>query len=148
MTKQKGVALVEFAIVAAALMVILFAVMEFGRLLYTYSVLNEGTRRASRLAAVCPVNDPAIAAAVGFANPPGFTSSNVDLDYLDQNGAVVGSPASAAGFATIRYVRVQITGYTHSLLIPFLYQNITVPAFATTLPRESLGVLNGVSIGC
>jgi Flp pilus assembly protein TadG len=148
MTKQRGIALVEFAIVAAALMIILFAVLEFGRLLFTYSALNEGTRRAARLAAVCPVNDPAIATAVDFANPPGFSSGNVALDYLDQNGAVVGAPTSAAGFVTIRYVRVRIVNYTHELLIPFLYQNITVPAFTTILPRESLGVVNGVSTAC
>lgn len=147
-SRQKGIATVEFAIIGAVLMVILFGVLEFGRFLMTYAVLNEGTRRAARVATVCPVNDPSIAAAAGFANLPRFTNANVAIDYLDQTGAVVGSPATAAGLANIRYVRVRIVSYTHDLLIPFHQFSFTTAAFPAVLPRESLGIVNGVATAC
>jgi hypothetical protein len=146
--RQRGLYLVEFAIISLILMVLLFAALEFARVMYTYSVLNEGTRRASRIAAVCPVNDPSIAAAAGFAELPGFSASNVALSYLDQNGGAVGAPASPAGSSAIRYVRVQIVGYVHQLYIPLFDIGFPVPGFPSVLPRESLGIVNGVSTAC
>jgi Flp pilus assembly protein TadG len=143
---QKGFATVEFALVGLVLLVIIFAAMELGRLLFTYSVLNEGMRRGARVAAVCPVNDPAIRSAAAFADLPGFTTANVSVAYLDQNGATIANPAGS--FATIRYVQLQVTGYQHQLLIPMVFTSITVPAFRAILPRESLGVVNGVSTSC
>jgi hypothetical protein len=145
---QRGLYLVEFAIISMVLMVLIFAALEFARVMYTYSVLNEGTRRASRIAAVCPVNDPSIAAAAGFAELPGFSASNVALSYLDQNGGSVGAPGSPAGLSTIRYVRVEVVGYTHQLYIPLFDVSFLVPAFPSVLPRESLGIVNGVSTAC
>ena len=55
---MRGMTMVEFAIVAAALFMIIFASIEFGRASFTLAALNEGTRRGARLAAVCPLNDP------------------------------------------------------------------------------------------
>jgi len=73
---------------------------------------------------------------------PGLDSSDVVTDYLDQTGAVT------ASFNDIRYVRVSIVGFTHTLLIPALLpglpaMTLTAPAFETTLPRESLGSCAG-----
>ena len=58
---QGGLTTVEFAIVGLVLLTTLFAIIEFGRIVFTYNVLQEGARRAARVAAVCAVNDPAIA---------------------------------------------------------------------------------------
>jgi hypothetical protein len=143
---QQGFATVEFALVGLVLMVIIFGVIELGRLLFTYSVLNEGMRRGARVAAVCPVNDASIKTAAAFADLPGFTVANVSVSYLDQNGAPIANPGGS--FANIRYVQVQVTGYQHQLLIPMVFTSITVPAFRAVLPRESLGVVNGVSTSC
>ena len=57
---QNGTSTVEFAIVAAVLFIMIFGVIEIGRGYFVYSMLDEVARRASRLAVVCPVNDPAI----------------------------------------------------------------------------------------
>jgi Flp pilus assembly protein TadG len=143
--REHGVTSVEFAIIAVVLLMSMFAVIEFGRLLYTYSILGEGTRRAARIAAVRPVNDASVANAVNFAGLPGFTTGNVAVAYLDQNGAVIANPTTTAGFSSIRYVRVQITGYVHQMMIPLIAPNITVPAFRAVLPSESLGVVGGVA---
>ncbi len=57
MKRQHGVYAVEFAIVAGLFLVLLFAVIEIGRMMYTFSVLNEASRRAARLAVVCQTDD-------------------------------------------------------------------------------------------
>jgi hypothetical protein len=147
MKKMRGVAIVEFAIVAAMLMAILFGCLEFGRATYTLAALNEGTRRAARLAAVCPINDAVIKPAVNFAGLVGFNSgANVNLQYLDVNGAALGG-APAAG--SVFYVKVGITGYNIPLVIPGMNVTITSPSFAVTLPAESLGLSGaGVATAC
>jgi Flp pilus assembly protein TadG len=128
---------VEFAIIGGVLLVVLFGCLEFGRATYTFASLNEGTRRAARLAAVCPIGDAKIKPAVNFAGLVGFNSAtNVNLQYLDVNGASLGG-APAAGL--VKYVRVSVTGYNIPLIIPGLNVIFTAPPFTATLPGESLG---------
>ena len=110
---QTGTTTVEFAIVGAVVMTVLFAVIEFGRALFVMNALTEASRRGARVATVCPVNDPAGAATAVFADGSGqstvvngLTTSNVAIEYLNQAGAVVADPQ--AGFGDIRYVRARI----------------------------------------
>jgi Flp pilus assembly protein TadG len=116
-------------------MTLMFGVFEFGRLFYSYAVLNEGMRRAARMAAVCPIDSPAIRdAATQFAALPDFNGGNVQVQYL-----------SAFGFPTfdytnISYVRTRLVGYTLRLSVPFVDRLDLTPTFDVTLPRESLGV--------
>ncbi|MFI4867873.1 MAG: TadE/TadG family type IV pilus assembly protein [Steroidobacterales bacterium] len=146
MKKMRGLYTVEFAIVASILMILLFACIEFGRGVYTFAALNEGTRRAARLAAVCPINDPAIAGAVNFLGVPGFNNANVSVTYLDINGASLGATPALGNVA---YVRVSVVGYTVPLAIPFVTPTLISPPFTVTLPAESLGLSNtGVSTAC
>jgi Flp pilus assembly protein TadG len=145
--KMHGVALVEFAIIASMLMMLMFACVEFGRGTYILASLNEGTRRAARLAAVCPINDPAITAAVNFLGAaPGFTSANVSVNYLDNTGASLGATPA---FVNVAYVSVSIVGYTIPLSIPLISETLTSPSYTVTLPAESLGLSNtNVSTAC
>lgn len=136
--RQSGATTVEFAIVGAVLLTVMFAVIEFGRTMFTLSMLSEGARRGARVAAVCPLNDPAIAGATAFASLPGLTTDNVAVEYLTGSGAVIADPA--ASFGAIEYVRVRIVNYQYRMWIPFLDLLFTAPEFAETLPRESLGV--------
>lgn len=142
-TRQRGVTTVEFAIVGALLMTLLFGVIEFGRALFVANALVEGTRRGARVAAVCPFNDPLIAQATILAQngsssiAPGLKSSNVELAYLNAAGAPIANPA--ANFTAVQYVRVRIVNYTQQLLIPFSMTSIAMPNFTATLPVESLG---------
>ena len=135
MKKMQGIVTVEFAIVGAALMMVIFGCLEFGRATYSLAALNEGTRRAARLAAVCPINDPVIKPAVNFMGINGFSASNVTVSYLDANGNSLGTtPASS----TVYYVQVSVAGAI-PLAIPFLSESVG-PSFTVTLPAESLGV--------
>jgi Flp pilus assembly protein TadG len=141
---EQGVTTVEFAIVGLVALVILFSLIEFSRLIFVINSLSEATRRGARMAAVCPLNDPAILQVTVFNAPggggsgspivSGLDTSNVVVEYLDQNGQQTNT------FAQIQYVRVRIANFQHTLLIPVYAVNLTLPEYPTTLPRESLGI--------
>lgn len=144
MKYQRGITTVEFALVGALALTVLFGVIEIGRALFVWNTLSEATRRGARLAAVCPMNHPAIARVAILSNPGGpddspvvgnLGTANVTVSYLDADGT------PTASFSAIKYVRVAIVGYAHTLLIPFIMPTITAPPFSTTLPRESLGYM-------
>lgn len=141
---QKGLTTVEFSLVGTVLFVVLFGLIEFGRLMFTWNVLDEATRRAARLATVCPLENE-LTGGSAFARKegafsgdllPAFTSENIWIEYLQQDGS------AATLTEDTFYVRASVVGYTHQLLIPFFNLNLTPKGneFETTLPAESLGV--------
>lgn len=145
--KASGLTTVEFAIVATLVMVTLFGVLEVGRAMYVYTALEEVTRRGARMAAVCQIGDAAIREVAVFntsgggAQSPvisGLTTANIAVEYLNQNGAVIGNPAG--NYGAIEFVRVRLQGFTHEFFIPGFTGAFPTPQFAATLPRESLGV--------
>jgi len=140
--KQTGLSTVEFAFVAAVMFTMIFGVIEVARAFFVTSALDEATRRGARMAAVCPINDPAIFQAAAFDNAvlPDLDAGDIAVEYLDNSGAVVGSPATLAGFRQIRYVRVRVVGFQHQMFIPFVSALFVMPEYATVLPRESLGI--------
>lgn len=142
---QFGTTTVEFAIIGTVMMVIVFAVIEMGRALYTINVLTEAARRGARMAAVCPVGDPKPASVAIFDSGsgtssvvPGLTTSNVQIQYLDVNGNVVANPST--NFSSIQYVRSSIVGFTLPLFIPVINPTLNLTGFTATMPRESLGI--------
>lgn len=142
---QQGLTTVEFAIIGVVVIIVLFGVIEMGRMLFVMNTLTEGTRRGARVAVVCPINDPSIARATVFSEDGsnsaiirGLTTANVTVEYLDMVGNVIGDPT--ADFGRIRYVRTRIVNFTHELIIPFLMRTMIMQGFQTTLPRESLGI--------
>lgn len=142
--RQRGLSSVEFAIVAGVLLLLMFGVLEVGRAMFVASALDESARRGARMAAVCPVNDPAIAQAAAFNNAliSDLDASDVAVEYLDENGAVIANPADPTNFRLIRYVRVRVVNYQHQLLVQLVagLTQFIMPEYATVLPRESLGV--------
>ncbi|MNF88311.1 TadE-like protein [compost metagenome] len=150
--RMRGVYVVEFAIIGLLLFILLFGVLEMGRLFFTVNALNETVRRGARLAAVCDIHDPHILHRALFneAGASGSNSSlitnlqtlNLVLAYFDEDGDTVTNPndlSSPSGFRAIRYVQLRVEDFTFDLLIPVLGGNIDLPVFRSTLPRESLG---------
>lgn len=149
--RMRGVYVVEFAIIGVLLFTLLFGVLEMGRLYFTVNALNETVRRGARLAAVCDISDPIILRRAIFnaATDSGASSlignlatADLTLTYLDVNGATVGNPndlTSPNGFRAIRYVQLGVANFTFNLLIPGFGGVFTLPAFRSTMPRESLG---------
>lgn len=159
-TRQKGTTTVEFAIIGTLFFVILFGIVEIGRALFVWNGLADITRRAARIAAVCPPNDTGITrAAIYNAVTDGSDSSvisgldpaHVKLLYFTSTMTLEPSPATT-GFSNVKYVQASIDGYTHQMLIPTLNIILTPPDFATTVPAESLGrwkdAAGNVNNGC
>lgn len=140
---ESGSSMAEFAVVAAIFLMLIFGIIEFGRLFYTHSALTDATRRGARYAVLhsqnvtCVKNvtvygethlDSACAPLPG-AQPliNGLTASKVNVAYdaaFDVN----------KGSAT-----VTITGYQFNLSVPLFRQILTMPAYRTTLTTESAG---------
>ncbi|GGK59250.1 TadE/TadG family type IV pilus assembly protein [Amphritea balenae] len=136
--QQTGLVTVEFALIGAFFFLVLFAIIEFGRVLFVWNTLDEVTRRAARLAAVCPMNQTAavIDRSIFQGNVlSNLDSSNINVEYLTES---FGDPLNV--LEDVRYVRASVQNYQHQLLIPFIPTSIlTAPDFSTTLPSESLG---------
>ncbi|MFJ2366815.1 TadE/TadG family type IV pilus assembly protein [Pseudomonas sp. NPDC087697] len=148
---MRGVYVVEFAFIGLLVFILLFGVLEMGRLYFTVNALDESVRRGARLAAVCNISDPIVLQRAIF-NAAGNTGTsqlitnlgtgNLTLTYLDANGALVANPTdtvSVTGFRAIRYVQLSLQGYVFNLFIPGFGVPITLPVFRATLPREALG---------
>lgn len=147
--RMQGVYVVEFAIIGLLLFILLFGVLEMGRLHFTVGALNEAARRGARLAAVCLINDPVVLQRAIFNDAGDDSSSNLignlqtshlTLTYLDENGAVVANPGDPVSLSSIRFVQLSIENFPFTLLIPApLGGDIILPVFRAILPRESLG---------
>lgn len=139
---QRGAALVEFALVAAVFLTVLFGIVEFGRLLWTHNALTDATRRGARYATLRK-NDSAGMLAVkkmvvygdpnanpGTATPvvSGLTTNDVSVTYANYNGLQLSSKAT-----------VSITNYQFQFAVPLFGGALTMPSYRTALPGESAG---------
>jgi Flp pilus assembly protein TadG len=129
--RQKGTAAVEFALIASLVFILLFGIMEMGRVLFYWNTAAETTRLGARLAVVCNKDAAAIKTRMrGMFNL--LAPANIDISYAP----------SGCDIHTCRLVTVRVTGLTVSTFIPFLPLSLTMPSFSTTLPRESLDGAN------
>lgn len=144
---QSGLHTVEFAIVGSMFFILLFAAIEFGRLMFVWNTLDETSRRAARVAVVCPIEHSAIRRVAMFDAPvsagespvlKGLNEVHINIDYLEMTGAELADPIG--DFLDIAFVRSEVSGFQHQLIIPFFFQQFELPPFITVLPRESLGV--------
>lgn len=127
---QRGVAAVEFAIVAALFFTVLLGAIEMARLLWTWNAATEATRLGARLAVVCDIGDADIVRRMRVMLPA-LQPSHVSVDYLNP-----GYAPNTCTPLTCKSVRVTLAGYTHVPIIPFTALSIPIPAFQTTLPKE------------
>ncbi len=147
---QAGLSIIEFTLVSTVLLMVIFGVFEVGRYMYSLQLINEATRIAARLGVVCRVkerdNIPALVVPTPLAG--GFSSSNLSIDYLDQNGAVVDIDVSSEQaendtYSKIYYVRARVTNFVYQFsgVLSFLGEGISIPNYETVRPRENLGYL-------
>jgi Flp pilus assembly protein TadG len=151
---ERGTTMAEFALIAAVFFMIIFAIIEFGRLLYTHNALTDAARRGARWAALHRQADIDCAKkvavygethldsscnATGPALINGLTTGNVSIVYEgadDDNNP--NTPATNYG-TNLGTATVTITNYTFNLSIPFARQTLTMPPYTTTLTAESAG---------
>jgi len=135
--KQRGATLVEFSIAATVFLIATFAVLEFGRALWTHNALSDAARRGARYAVLHRENQiDDVKNVVVYGDPAGGTSpvvenlstTNVDVDYT--NFTLDGGT-----------VQVTITDYQFHFVIPIVGTQIQMPKYTTTLTGESAGTL-------
>lgn len=142
-TGERGATMAEFAIIAVVFFMIIFGIIEFGRLFYTHNALTDAARRGARYAVLNRKIDvdcvkkvvvfgeanmnPSTCTPTGPALINGLTTTNVNVTYTDTYGTNLGTAT------------VEITNYTFNLSIPFARQTLTMPKYVTTLTAESAG---------
>lgn len=135
--KQRGVAAVEFALIAVVLFTLLIGIMEFSRVLHYWNTATEATRLGARLAVVCDQDAAAIKTKMQSMLSI-LDSGNISVHYKDKDG-------NSCDAHSCRWVTVSISGLTVSTFVPLVPLNIAMPPFSTTLPRESLSTHPGGS---
>lgn len=127
-THRRGAAIIEFALVLTAYLLLLLGTIEMGRALFTLNSAAEATRYGARLAVVTkPANFDSDVLPEMKAIMPGLEAANVDMEL---------SPSGCA--TNCEYLEVKIQNYRMPLLF-WPVTSITIPEFRTTLPVESLG---------
>lgn len=152
---QRGATMAEFAVVASVFFMIIFAIVEFGRLLYTHNALTDAARRGARYAVLhhqadiaCVKNvvvygethvNASTCAPTGPALINGLGTTNVVVTYegadADNNPS---TPPTAYGM-NLGTATVSIQNYSFTLGIPFATRTFTMGAYTTTLTSESAG---------
>ena len=148
---QRGATLVEFAIAATVFITAMFAVIDFGRALWTHNALADAARRAARYAVNQPASSPAGAKTSGTNIGPSISAI--------RNVAIYGNPAGGsqpmvngltAANLSVKYtdfgvgsgtVSVTVTDYQFQFVIPFHGATITMPNYNTTLTGENAGTI-------
>jgi Flp pilus assembly protein TadG len=131
---QGGAVAVEFALVMPLLCLLLFGIVEMGRMLWTWNAAVEATRLGARLAVVCDV-DRSLGAPIKSrmrAMLPLLANSNITIEYMNPVDTVDPSCTND----DCKAARVRLSGVTYNTIIPFLPLSLTLPAFSTTLRKE------------
>jgi len=135
--RQRGATLVEFSIAATVFLMAMFAVLEFGRVLWTHNALADAARKGARYAVLHTQGDiGAVKNVVVYGDPAGGTNPVVD-NLSTTNVNVQYSNFKLDGGT----VQVTITDYRFQFVIPIIGTQIQMPNYTTTLTGESAGTL-------
>ncbi|WER46704.1 pilus assembly protein [Cupriavidus sp. WKF15] len=143
--RQRGATAVEFALVAAIFFAVLLGIMEFGRVLYTWNSVAEATRWGARQAVVCGRGSGSVLSRMQQI-VPSLSASNVSVTWYDAGGV-----SASCDSTSCTGVSVTVTGLSASTIAPaawFGRSGLTVPGFATYLPREIMGQDPGSGTVC
>lgn len=156
---EKGTTVAEFAVVALLFFTMIFAIIEFGRLLYTHNALTDATRAGARFAALhhgatdadkLDVKNYVVYGPNGTfdvdgnaTSAPIVTGLTTDMVEVDFNGVDLdGDPATpgTTGYGTnLGNATVSIQNYQFNLNIPVIGRALTLPTYTTTSMAESAG---------
>lgn len=130
---QLGAAIVEFAIVAAVFFTLLIGIMELGRILFYWNTAAEVTRLGARMAVVCDMGDTDIREKMVKLFPTLITAE-ITIDYQPSSPLACSAAEDNCEWVTVSIAK----GAPIKTFIPFVPLSFSMPAFSTTLPRESM----------
>ena len=144
----------EFAIISAIFFMIIFGIIEFGRLFYLHNALTDAARRGARYAALHKEVDEACVKNVVVygethldvhcapTGPPLINGLNDTIVHVTYEGADADNNPKTDPTdygMNLGTVTVEIKDYTFNLSIPLLHNTLTMPNYVTTLTAESAG---------
>lgn len=136
---QRGVAAIEFALIASIFFTLLIGIVEMGRVLFLMNAAAEATRLGARVAVVCDVGSPAVRSRMrGLLRV--LEDEDITVTYLP-------NAPGACTRSTCESVTVSIDRQVNTF-IPFVPLIIDLPSFSTSLPRESLNSFGATNPVC
>ena len=152
---EKGTTMAEFAIISVVFFMIIFGIIEFGRLFYTHNALTDAARRGARYGVLHEQDkllcvqrvvvygesrvNPTTCAFTGSPLINGLTEANVTVTYKGADADNDPDTDPTEYGMNLGTVTVVIHDYTFNLSIPFARQTLTMPNYVTTLTAESAG---------
>jgi Flp pilus assembly protein TadG len=121
--EERAAAMVEFAIVAPLLFMLVFGLIDVGRFMFEYHHLVNAVRDGARVGAVLPMTTAAERTA-SYNTITNHVVSSVSLRPINPNWVSV----SEVGTAPTRRVRVSVTGYPFEPTTPFFTRRTTLPS--------------------
>ncbi|QYY30851.1 pilus assembly protein [Cupriavidus pinatubonensis] len=139
--RQRGVAAVEFALIAGVFFTLLLGIVEFSRVLYYWNTASEATRLGARMAVVCDAGDLVIKNRMRDMLPL-LQNGNISVAY--EPAGCDSDPANAR--STCQSVMVSVANVSVATVIPLVPLTLNMPPFATTMTRESMQTSTGGSV--
>jgi Flp pilus assembly protein TadG len=132
--RERGTALVEFAIVASGLILLMFSIVDFARAVYTEHLIDYGARLGTRHAIVNGVAscaggtpDPLLAYVRGLS--PGINASALTVTTTCPGGNTGCSSATSPFDGAGCLVTVKVS-YTYEFLVPTAVTSIPMSSTA------------------
>ena len=148
-SSENGSTIAEFAVVAGVFFMIIFGIIEFGRLFYTHNALTDAARRGARYAVL---HEPSAKCVKNVA-----VYGETHITAYPNCDPPLGQPALINGLAPANIVvtydggyspdqgsaTVTIQNFTFDLSIPLFGKTLNMPDYSTTLMAESAGKVPG-----
>ncbi len=132
--RSRGVATIEFAIVLIFVFTLLFAMLEMGRLVWTWNVAVAATRDGARWAALYePAAVDLVKNHVARFSLGAIKAENVTVEYLDPD-----LPGVPCAVDNCKFVRVSLTDATFTSVVSIVPLSVKLPAFPATARREAM----------
>jgi Flp pilus assembly protein TadG len=134
--RQRGAALVEFALVFTIFLTFFLGITDFARMLWTWNAANEATRWGARIAVVCDKGAARVLNRMQVFLPQ-LTASDVQIDWYNGAGAI----DNTCDHTNCAGVSVSIKNLNFQWISPMkaIASSIPLPGFSTYLPREIMG---------
>ena len=134
--REEGASLLEFAIAATVFLTVMFAVIEFGRVLWVHNALTDAARRGARYAVLHKATDiDDVKKIVVYGD---LTDTTPLVENLSTGNVTVAYNNFNLDGGT---VSVSVHDYDFQLILPFLVSSIHMPNYTTTLTGESAGLI-------
>ena len=133
---RRGAAVVEFAVVASLLMMLVFGIIEYGRLVMVQQILTNAAREGSRKAVLLGVTNTDVTNVVAnYLDGTTITGQSRTIEVLDSSGNSLDLSTAQPGDPVT--VRVSISFADVSWLPAPMYLGSTVLSASSTMRRET-----------